>query len=55
MSLAYSKGPNNRGGRLFILGLLLQKVPNFLVQNGSFTRNYSLINQLIALVDVSDA
>ena len=51
----YSKGLNNRGGRLFILGFLVQKVPNFLVQNGGFKRNYSLINQLIALVDVSDA
>ena len=30
----------------------MQKVPNFLVQNGSFKRNYSLINQLIALVAI---
>ena len=43
------------GGRLFILGFLVQKVPKFLVQNGSFKRNYLLINQLIGLVDVSDA
>ena len=49
------EGPEEKGGRLLFLGFLVLKVPNFYVQNSSFKRNDTLVNHLIALVDVTDA